>query len=239
MVIGLRMVGLRSSSVEAMNIRLSIALLNLAVAKALLIASIGLSSFFLVQAEAQTEDGSRGGRENLRAGSPQKTEIDFSELEGANRTSARFLRDYAREKFKNAPADRKEGESKRYAVILDLYIKARGYAILNKTFFWCAILFAIGVLVWPSLAIILKDFGRKFEFLKSAIVQTTVTGLAAIFFAFYSHYKSRQVFTENLMRYTVFTASVDTDKLIDTVIEEMARIDQGFSFTEHTLKEKE
>ncbi len=60
------------------------------------------------------------------------------------------------------------------------------------------------VLVWPALTVITEDFGFEKEFLKSAIVQTTVTGLAALMFSIYSHYKKRQMFMENLMRQLIY-----------------------------------
>ena len=63
------------------------------------------------------------------------------------------------------------------------------YAIINKFAFWLSIISGIMVFIWPSIAIEFKDFGFEKEFLKSAIVQTTVTGLAALFYAIYNHYK--------------------------------------------------
>lgn len=91
--------------------------------------------------------------------------------------------------------------------------------------------------MWPSLAIFAKDFGWEKGFLNSAIVQTTVTGIAALTFAIYSHYKKRQMYAENLMRFTIFSEKILTE-LKDYVMQEMERIDSGFTFGKSVLKEK-
>ena len=126
---------------------------------------------------------------------------------------------------------------KMFLMIYDLYIKARSYAIINKVAFWLAAITGIMVLVWPSLAIITKDFGFEKEFLKSAIVQTTVTGLAALTFAVYSHYKKRQMYVENLMRYVIYSAQ-PSQNLVDKVVNEIDKIDTGFGFTDAISKQK-
>ena len=69
------------------------------------------------------------------------------------------------------------------------------------------------------------------EFLRSAIVQTTVTGLAALTFAIYSHYKRRQMYVENLMRHVIYSDE-SGEELIDKILNEVQRIDAGFSFSE-------
>jgi hypothetical protein len=93
----------------------------------------------------------------------------------------------------------------------------------------------IMVLAWPSIAVISKDFGVDKEFLKSAIVQTSVTALAVLTFAVYSHYKKRQMVMENLMRHVVFSNDA-TEALLERVLKEMERIDTGFVFSESILK---
>ena len=152
-----------------------------------------------------------------------------------NKTSARLLVDFASQKWgpdaKNTTAE----SERRFLIIYDLYIKARSYAIINKTAFWFAILAGIMVLVWPSLAIVTKDFGFEKEFLKSAIVQTTVTGLAALTFFVYSHYKKRQMYVENLMRHVIYSDE-SWEGLIDKVLKEVERIDAGFSFSDAIVK---
>jgi hypothetical protein len=120
-------------------------------------------------------------------------------------------------------------------MLYDIYIKARSYAIIDKIAFFLAIALGIMVLFWPSVAILSKDMGVEVEFLKSAVVQTTVTGFAALTFAVYSHYKHRQVLAENLMRYIVFTEDSPSE-LKTRVIRELERIDTGFSFSQTVLK---
>jgi energy-converting hydrogenase Eha subunit A len=148
-----------------------------------------------------------------------------------NKTSAKLFIDFARSQILWDKASENPESLKRYLLIYDLYIKARSYAIINKIFFWIAIISSIMVLVWPSIAIITKDIGIEKNFLNSAVVQTTITGLAALTFSIYNHYKKRQVFTENLMRSAVFSDEKLND-LKDRVIKEMERIDAGFSFAE-------
>ena len=148
-----------------------------------------------------------------------------------NQTSARLLVDFASQKWGPDASDSTPESEKRFLIIYDLYIKARSYALINKTAFWLAILSGIMVLIWPSLAIVPKDFGMEREFLRSAIVQTTVTGLAALTFAIYSHYKRRQMYVENLMRHVIYSDE-SGEELIDKILNEVQRIDAGFSFSE-------
>jgi len=49
-------------------------------------------------------------------------------------------------------------------------------------------------------------------------------------FAFYSQYKDKQTYTENLMRYAVFSDKPAAE-LSQKVIEEIGKIDIGFSFS--------
>lgn len=159
----------------------------------------------------------------------------MSALYSANKTSAKLLVDYASEKLASGPGDDNSESEKKFLMIFDLYIKARSYSIINKTAFWLAVIAGIMVLAWPSLSIITSDFGFEKEFLKSAIVQTTVTGLAALTFAVYSHYKKRQMHIENLMRYIIYSGLSDQE-LLEGVLKEMERIDAGFSFSEAITK---
>lgn len=156
----------------------------------------------------------------------------------ANKTSAKLLVDYASKKWISGPDDSNPGSERRFLMVYDLYIKARSYAIINKIAFWLSVMTGIMVLAWPSLSIIVNDFGFEKEFLKSAIVQTTVTGLAALAFAVYSHYKRRQTHVENLMRHIIYSRQSD-DSLINNVLKEIERIDAGFSFSQAISKKKE
>lgn len=133
---------------------------------------------------------------------------------------------------------------KRYLLVHDLYIKARSYALLNKVAFWLALLLGIAVVIWPSLEVLGKALlDADNAVLSSAVVQTTVTGLAALTFALYSHYKKRQVCIENLMRQLIYTDLPQTaeadDEIVAKVLMELERIDAGFSFTEHLNKKEQ
>lgn len=151
-----------------------------------------------------------------------------------NKTSAKLMVDFARESLSrsDAPDDKSR---KLFLMTYDLYIKDRSYALINKTFFVTAVIFGFLVLVWPVIATLSKDYGFARGFLSDAIVQTTITALAALNFAVYSHYKKRQVHLDNLMRYVVYsTEPVET--LLEKVVDEMARLDSGFSFSQAVLK---
>lgn len=155
-----------------------------------------------------------------------------------NKISARLLSDYASKAWKSNPEDLSGESGRRYLLIYDLYIKARSYAIINKLAFGLAIISSIMVLVWPSLAIVMQDFGIEMEFFKSAIVQTTVTGLAALTFAVYNHYKKCQMYVENLMRHIVYSEQFD-QALIDKILKEIEKIDAGFTFSETTVQKNQ
>jgi hypothetical protein len=150
-----------------------------------------------------------------------------------NKTSAQLLVEYAAETWGSAGVS--DPMRRRYLIVYDLYIKARSYAILNKMFFWLALLAGFMVLAWPSVAVISKDLGVQKAFLESAVVQTSVTGLAALMFAAYSHYKKRQVHAENLMRHVIFS-NEPCEVVIEKILKEMERIDQGFVFSESVAK---
>jgi len=93
------------------------------------------------------------------------------------------------------------------------------------------------VLLWPSLAIFSKDFGWEKDFLNSAIVQTTVTGIAALTYAIYSHYKKRQMYAENLMRFVIYSED-KLPSIKDRVIQEMEKLDSGFNFGKSGITEE-
>ena len=153
-----------------------------------------------------------------------------------NQTSARLLERYAHSQY--YPDENNKENIEKYLVVYDIFIKARSYAITNKIFFCLALLAGIMVLLWPSLGIFAKDFGFEKEFLKSPIVQTTVTGIAALTFAVYSHYKKRQMYAENLMRYVIFSDET-LENIKNHVIRELERIDTGFGFTKSIIKKDE
>jgi nitric oxide synthase oxygenase domain/subunit len=148
-------------------------------------------------------------------------------LFSVNQTSASLLLKYAEREISRAQD--KDAAEKRYVLLFDIYIKARSYAILNKLFFWLSVIAGIGVLLWPSLSIIWKGKLDKWEWLKSATVQTTVTGIAALTFAMYSQYKDKQTYAETLMRYVAYSDQ-NLSTLSVKVAEELAKIDRGFSF---------
>src|SRR5690606_8960840 len=116
-------------------------------------------------------------------------------------------------------------------------IKARSYAILNKIFFWLSVIFGLSILLWPAFTVVFQKKTGHWEWIKSATVQTTVTGIAALMFTFYTQYKDKQTYAETLMRYVLYSEdSVST--LSIKVSEELSRIDRGFSFNSILGEEK-
>jgi hypothetical protein len=167
----------------------------------------------------------------------EKNPATVEEILNPNQMSASLLVQYAQLSASKASPKNKLQAEQRLVILYDLYIKARSYAFWNKLFFWVCIPFAILVLVWPSIAIFFKSKLGDKEWAKSAVVQTTVTGIAALAFAFYSEYKDKQTYTENLMRYALFSKE-DNAALSNKVIEEIAKIDKGFSFSALINKDK-
>ncbi len=151
----------------------------------------------------------------------------MSQIFTPNKTSAELLVDYVAKTWRDHPDQQLQW---RFLLVYDLFIKARSYAILNKLFFCLALLAGVLVLAWPSIAVIFAPL--KFEGLvEPAVLQTSITGLAALLFAAYSHYKKRQMHAENLMRYVIFSHDT-TDVVIEKILKEMERIDAGFVFSE-------
>ncbi len=168
---------------------------------------------------------------------PESCDKNVISILSPNQTSAKLLMDYAKNRVCKASLnDSTElttaDNEQKLILIYDLYVKARSYAILNKVFFWLSIISAFAVFIWPSLGVVLKNTLTQ-EWYKSAVVQTTITGIAALMFAFYSQYKDKQTYTENLMRYAVFSDK-PVNEVSQKIIEEIGKIDNGFSFSNVT-----
>jgi hypothetical protein len=142
---------------------------------------------------------------------------------------------YAEQEKSKLPTAEKADAEKKYLLLYDIYIKAHSYAVLNKVFFILSIISALAVFLWPSMSVMFKSSLEKREWLKSATVQTTVTAIAALMFTFYSQYKEKQTYAENLMRYVVYSEQASSDLALK-VSEELAKIDNGFSF--HSVMNK-
>lgn len=156
-----------------------------------------------------------------------------------NQISASLFVRYAKQLAKMANSEEdKLKEEKRLVIVYDLYIKARSYAFMNKIFFFFSVISAVGILLWPSVGVIFKRRLNNIEWFKSSIIQTTITGIAAMTFTFYSEYKDKQTYTENLMRYAIFS-NEEIDILSRKVTEEISKIDRGFSFSSLINKENE
>lgn len=161
----------------------------------------------------------------LPAATPEKDKSLFS----IEQSSASMMIRYA-EKMKNeAPPEHKQRAERKFLLMYDVYLKTRSYAMVNKVFFILSIIFAIAVLLWPSLSIIFKK-NLHWEWLRSATVQTTVTAIAALMFTFYTQYKDKQTYSETMMRHIMYS-NIPISTLAIKVSEELAKIDKGFSFS--------
>lgn len=164
----------------------------------------------------------------------ESCENDVISILNPTQTSAKLLMDYTKTAVCQSRGDgtakpATPNDERKLVLVYDLYVKARSYALLNKLFFGLSLVSAIAVLLWPALGVLMKDRLGQRDWYQSAIVQTTVTGIAALMFAFYSQYKDKQTYTENLMRYAVFSDK-PVFELSQKIIEEVGKIDSGFSF---------
>ncbi|MFT5674176.1 MAG: hypothetical protein ACI808_000083 [Paraglaciecola sp.] len=150
-------------------------------------------------------------------------------------TSSSMLIKYAEQEKNKLPIGENTEAEKKYLLLYDIYIKANSYAVLNKIFFILSIISALAVFLWPSISVMFKSNLEKREWLRSATVQTTVTAIAALMFTFYSQYKEKQTYAENLMRYVVYSEHTSSDLALK-ISEELAKIDNGFSF--HSVMSK-
>jgi len=157
--------------------------------------------------------------------------VSYRDIYHPNQTSASLLVGYAKHRMEHALPKDQQVLQKQYLLIYDIYIKARSYAILNKIFFWLSVFFALLVLLWPSISVVFKEKLSGWEWVKSATVQTTVTGIAAVMFAFYSQYKDKQTYAEQLMRDVVYSEGKEIEQLAQQVSKKLAQIDNGFSFS--------
>jgi hypothetical protein len=112
----------------------------------------------------------------------------------------------------------------------DLYIKARSYAWINKSAFWASLVLSILTVTWPALSLLSTQGSWAQPFLTSSVVQASVTALAALSIGFYTHYKARQMIMENLMRRLIFGKPEEWETLVPSVVQEIEKADQGFSF---------
>lgn len=150
-----------------------------------------------------------------------------------NQTSASYLVKQGKAAIDESVGEEKIFAIKRHEILFDIYIKARSYAILNKLFFWMSVISAMCVLLWPSIVVVFSEKVEKTEkwkWLKSATIQTTITGIAALTFSFYSQYKDKQAYTESLMRYVLYQEGSISELSLNVAVE-LARIDRGFSFS--------
>ena len=142
--------------------------------------------------------------------------------------SARLFAEYAADAWGNDQEN--PGAMKRLLLVNDVYNKAWSYAFINKSAFILSIIFAILILLWPSIAFMAESWGKGLTVLGSAIIQTSITGMGALAFAVYFQYKGRQTAMENLLRQLVFNDALSLNAACDLVMGVFERQDIGFSF---------
>jgi hypothetical protein len=139
-------------------------------------------------------------------------------------TSGRYLIETLRDKAGGGGDD-----EQKFRLAMDVFIKQRSYAILNKIFFYIALAMAVCVALWPVIAAFLTNTARN-QPVGAAVVQTTITGFGAFAAYVYNYYKKRQTAAENLLRLIAFSP-MPLDKMVAQVIDEMSRLDQGIGFS--------
>jgi hypothetical protein len=140
-----------------------------------------------------------------------------------NMTSGQYLIELLREN-----AEQGADQQKKYDLGFDVYIKQRSYAILNKLLFVTSVLTTICVAAWPIL-VQFSPVKERVALVGATVVQTAITGFAGFNVYAYHHYKNRQVAAENILRLIAFSTT-PLERLVKTVRDEMARLDQGIAF---------
>jgi len=127
-----------------------------------------------------------------------------------------------------AGADSGQDGREKFVLGQDVFIKQQSYALLNKIFFFIALVTAACIALWPVISVFLSNVAAR-QPVGAAVVQTTITGFGALTAYLYTYYKKRQTAAENLLRLIVF-GKLPADRLAARVMDEMARIDQGVGF---------
>ena len=145
------------------------------------------------------------------------------------KTSAKYLNDQINLCGNNFIFSDKELVARK-SLQKDMYIKAKSYAIKNKVTFFSSFIMVLLTLLWPSLVILLEMFAfQNLDFFKNAIVQTTLTTIAALNIFTYCYYKKRQQKVENVMRINLYSEKPYED-VLGLWISCMNDLDQGFNF---------
>ena len=67
-------------------------------------------------------------------------------------------------------------------------------------------------------------------------MQTTITAVAALAFAIYSHYKRQQVSAEKLDALRAVSRAIPLPVLFERISRQLSRIDTGFNFSDELVK---
>jgi hypothetical protein len=161
------------------------------------------------------------------------------QLDNGFQTSTSYLFKLAKWNACNAPGD--ADAQQRYQLATDINIKARSYAAINKASFWVSLLFMLTIFAIP-IAYAAREAAEADPGPKKMTYATILWKMlspmqipalamaAGLSFTLYENYKEKQSQAESLMRYVLFAEPGD-EKLAETVIDTLAVIDTGFSFT--------
>jgi hypothetical protein len=163
----------------------------------------------------------------LECGETNKNWISDSKIVKDSQPSALFLINLGRYR---ACTQQPMAEQK-FALLFDVYIKAKSYFFINKFFFIFSVIGAFLVILFPAVGYVLPETSPKKKLLSSSVTQTGLTAFALFMFTMYSTYKGRQNDAENLMRYVLYSEEPQIEVIAKKVTEELARIDQGYNFT--------
>lgn len=144
-------------------------------------------------------------------------------------TSARFLLSWSENMYARGVWSKElDGGLQAAAVMKDLYIKARSYAILNKAAFIPSLLLLITCVGWPVVEAMVGE-AKGFPRSASSAVQALITGVTGMLIYVYMSYKKKQSEVEAAMRHVLFGEGRLTDR-VRRAINVVAVLDTGLQF---------
>jgi hypothetical protein len=197
----------------------------------LALASLLIATVFAIKSLQPTE---------LDCGNLEALQAQRFQLDRGFQTSSAYL--YKLAKWNACHSPENAQQQLQYQLVSDIHIKARSYALINKIAFWVSLVFILMIFGIP-IAYAAKEAADKDDThpkrltftsvlwkLLSPVQIPAITLVAGLAFTLYQDYKQKQSQAESLMRYVLFSEQ-PTAQLNKTVIDTLAVIDTGFSFT--------
>lgn len=106
----------------------------------------------------------------------------------------------------------------------ELFVKVRAFSRMNKAFAVPSVILSFSVILWPSLVII--DGFFRLAATQVAVVQTSLTALAALCIAAHVQYKRKQTEAETMLRLIAFSGQPVSELVL--LVNSGMSIDTGF-----------